>query len=49
MAAFVTVDEFGDVEIGGGARGHAGVVAREMLFGLEQVDHFADGELGGLV
>src|SRR5439155_19117673 len=44
--AFVAVDEFGDVEIGGDAREHVGIVAREMLFRDEEIDHLADGERG---
>ena len=34
------------MQIGGDARKHVGVVAREMLFGYQKIDHLADGERG---
>ncbi len=46
MDAFVAVDQFGDMEIGGDAGEHIGVVAGEMFLGHEEIDHFADGERG---
>jgi hypothetical protein len=42
----VSVDEFGDVEVGGDGGEHVGVVAGEMLFCNQKIDHFADGERG---
>src|SRR5882762_7536595 len=44
--ALVAVDELGDVEVGGDAREHVGVVARKVFFGHEEIDHLADGKRG---
>jgi hypothetical protein len=42
----VSVDEFGDVEVGGDGGEHVGVVAGEMFFCNQKIDHLADGERG---
>src|SRR6185437_16684992 len=44
--AFVAVNEFGDVKVGGDAREHVRVVAGDVFFGDEEIDHLADGERG---
>ena len=44
MHAFVAVDEFRDAQAGGHAGEHVGVVARDMFFGHEKIEHFADGD-----
>jgi hypothetical protein len=47
--AFVAIDKFGDVQVGGNTGQHVGVVAREVLLVHQEVDHFADGEFCGFV
>jgi len=45
--AFVAVRRgWGAVKVGGDAREHVGIVAREVFFGDEKINHFADGEFG---
>src|SRR5215813_9155155 len=40
----IPIDEFGDVEIGGDAGKHEGIIAREVFFGHQEIDHLAHGE-----
>ncbi len=42
--ALVAIDELGDVQIGRDAGELVGIIARQMFFGDEKIDHFAHGE-----
>src|SRR5262249_43814637 len=46
--ALVAVDQLGDVHVTGNAGQHVSVVAAEMLFAYQEVDHLAHGNARGL-
>ena len=47
--ALGAVDNLGHVQVHGGAEQHQHIVARQALGGDDEIEHFAGGDLGGLV